>query len=221
MCTPAAHAVVLPQVHGDVGVFASSRAPPALALCRLGRSGLQPAASVPLAPPSGVPDGSTLRMRGICVQPAEAGGGSQLTVWVLLGAAQMGAAAPFLSASLSSRLYGSSKQQLWLSCYQLAAPGAAAAAAPSPHAGAPASTAAALGTAATAAAVGLAAAAAQPETPEAAAPVPAAQQAPPPAVEAALALQRAVAELRQEVNGRLDGLEACIGQLLQALQPQP
>lgn len=135
-------------------MLASSRAPPSLALCRLGRGGLQHLGSLPLAPPEGVPNGSTVRLRGLSMQLVEAqpadgsmGDSRQLLAWVLLSVVQQGAAAPFLSAALSSRIYGSSRQQLWLACYPLpvetavAAPAAApsirgAAAAYSAHAGA-------------------------------------------------------------------------------------
>lgn len=294
-----------PQTCGGYTVLASSRAAPVLAVCRLGSQGLQQVAAVPLAAPSGVPDSCTVRIRGLTVGPAAEGGGSGLAVWALLAAAQLGAAAPFLSAALSSRIYGSSKQQLWLCCYHLQLPGrgaalspvlsrmgsslavepsalaaqAAAAAAEQPtvaaadamsqaaasEAGAsgaapavggpaaaaaaavaaeaatgeapaaaaapltpepgsvprspPSATAAPAAGAAAAAAVGStsAAEAAPAPLPAAAAPLPGGQAA----VDAVLALQRAVEGLRQEVNTRLDTLDADLSELLQTLRLPP
>lgn len=123
-------AAILLQVQGDVAVVSSSKAAPVLALCRLGRSGLRQVAAVQLSSPAGIPDSCTVRIRGLAVLPASGelaaaapGDSAQLVVWVLLSAAQLGAAAPFFSAALSSRIYGSSKQQLWLSCYRVAVPG--------------------------------------------------------------------------------------------------
>lgn len=251
-------------MHGDLAILASSKAPPALALCQLGRGGLQRLAPLPLALPDGIPNGSTVRLRGLAVQPADAqpANGSadsgRLLVWVLLAAAQLGAAAPFLSAALSSRIYGSSKRQLWLACYALpveAAPVAAAAeaeeaAAATAAAPAPADSAGAAAGAAEAAAVialacGVAgipqhagrgpavlagtgtaagAAARAPGTAVAAASTAvmaqgtAGQQVPAGAIDAVLALQQAVADVRQEMTARLDELTAGLAQLLQALR---
>ena len=277
-------------MHGDIAVLASSRAAPSLSLCRLGRGGLQHLVSLQLAVPEGVPSGSTVRLRGLTVQPAggqpatEGGGGEQLLAWVLLSVAQLGAAAPFLSASLSSRIYGSSRQQLWLACYPLpveaavavpAAPSMRAAAAHSAPAGAAGSVlASSVGSApqwaaaqecaalepepgeqaeaeaeagaapvpplvlpsrevALAAAAAAAAAASIPGaeagSPTAAAGSPGAAAGSPgaaaaaleqteDAVQAVLALQRAVADMRQEVNARLDGLSAGLELLLRTLR---
>lgn len=121
------------QAAGGLAVVASSRAAPALALCRLGRGGLRQVAAMPLERPAGVPDSCTVRIRGLAVLPdgdataaaaaaAGLGGTTHLTCWVLLSATQLGAAAPFLSAALSSRIYGSARQQLWLCRYRLAVP---------------------------------------------------------------------------------------------------
>lgn len=282
------------QVHGDIALLASSRTPPSLALCRLGRGGLQHLGCLPLAVPEGVPNGSTVRLRGLTVQAVQAvdgqpaaggGGGGQLLVWALLTAAQLGAAAPFLSAALSSRIYGSSRQQLWLACYALPVEAAAAVpAAPSvrgaaaysalPTAAAGSVLASSVGSAprhaaeqqvatawhepeaeaeevpaaatvpalvlpgiaagAATAAVAAAAAAgspAVPGSPAAAAPAAvqplpasdvqqvAALEQPADAVAAVLELQRAVADMRQEMNARLDSLSAGLEQLLRTLRP--
>ena len=280
-------------MHGDIAVLASSRAAPSLSLCRVGRGGLQHLVSLQLAVPEGVPSGSTLRLRGLTVQPAggqaatEGGGGEQLLAWVLLSVAQLGAAAPFLSASLSSRIYGSSRQQLWLACYPLpveavvavpAAPSVQAAAAHSAPAGAAGSVlASSVGSAprwaaaqecvalepgeqpeaeaeagaapvpplvlpsrevavAAAAAAAASSPGAEAGSPAAAAGSPGAAAGSPgaaagspgaaaaaleqqeDAVQAVLALQRAVADMRQEVNARLDGLSAGLERLLRTLR---
>lgn len=188
----------------------------------MGRAGLRKVAALPLAPPAGAPEGCTLRLQGLAVSSGSNARGGQLAAWVLLAAAQLGAAAPFLSAALSSRIYGSSKQQLWLCRYDLpgAAAGAASLALPSSAGAVGASCGPAAGNEPQAEAEGLHQGAAMSPTVACEAEAAAAAGVPltEDAVEAVLALQQAVAGLRQEMRARLDSLDTGLADLLRSLQ---
>jgi hypothetical protein len=191
---PFATDLLLP-VQGDLALLASSRLQaPALALCRTDGPQLQQrGAAVPLPLPISISDCS-VRLRGLAVSPALGSGGQEQLVWALLAAAPRPKAAPFLGAALG----GHPPQQLVLCCYPLQQLVQLAERAAGGAAGEPA---------------------AAPLQPAAvAAPAAAAAATPADAMQAMQALQGEVAALRAEVNARLDGLAAQLGQLMGALQ---
>lgn len=164
---------------GGMAMLACSRSRPALALCSLPGSSLAQlggAATLPL--PAGIPDGSSVRIRGLAAV-AEAG---QVHLWLLLAASPGAAPAPFLGASLTCHgVRAAAPSQVWLCCYSLPPGG------PAGVAGGETS---------------------------------ACLQRPVPAdggtlVHAVHALRRGVAELRRDMNARLDALEAQLAGLLQ------
>ena len=186
------------QVHGSLALLAGSKGLPAVAVCRIGPDGLvaaqQPAAAA-LPLPAGIPEDCPVRLRGLAVVPwaPAAGDGSE--------------------ASNDSLLH------VWALLAVDAAPQAAAA---------PFMSAALAGSGAASRRqqlwlcryrLPLPEDGTEPPRTGAQQPAAVAAAALPP-LEAVVQLQQAVRALRKDVTARLDGLDACLAQLLLALGRQ-
>lgn len=235
---------LLPLLGRHAVLGSSSAAVPAVALCTVGPRQLHlMSGAAQLARPDAMPEGSLVRLRGLAVVPGSLSGMAssdvaettaaagtttgagapaagptvdQALVWALFAGAAKTNPAPFLGAALA----GSRQQQVWLACYSLqqlltcdaavsgTVPGGTASARACAAPAEPAQTQERQG---------------QRGKPSAAlasgAP---GSDCPATAVEAAvMTLQGEVAALRRGVNARLDGIEAQLRQLLQALRQPP